>query len=315
MLFDLFHYAYHRLWHEPAAWSRELLAARPDGNFVGLEGAVLSVAGAAAHAGDLAWAREHATPVTASPDPQLGAIATEIVADVALYEGELAVALDAAEALRRLGVEHGDPHALAFGAVDASLARTYAGNTVESLDELAGVDAEAFAPTDRAWLAQARGDALSMAGVDGAVAAFAEALDFGHMVGNRFIVSVALTSLATEHARAGDIQLALTTYSRALVEFRRHGNTTHAVTAMRNLVGLLADLGDDRGAVNLAGALSDPRLRVSYGAEAEHISSVLKDAEARVGDGEFRRWFDAGRALDVDGAMRLATDLVAALRS
>ena len=311
----LFHYAYHRLWHEPAAWSRELLATRSDGNFAGLEGAVLVVAGAAAHSGDLAWAREHAGPLMDSADLRLRAIATELVADVALYEGELMTARDAADALRRLGQETGDRHVLAFGVVDASLARTYTRDTAGALEELAGFDSVDFAPTDRAWFAVARGDALSMAGADGAVAAFAEALEFGKLVGNRFIVSVALTALATEHARAGATQLALATYARALTQFRRHGNTTHAVTAMRNLVGLLAGLGDDRGAVRLAGALSDPRLRVSYGAEAEHISGVLRDVQARTDDAEFRSWFDAGRALDVDGAMGLASDLVAALRS
>ena len=311
----LFHYAYHRLWHEPAAWSRELLATRPNGDFAGLEGAVLVVAGAAAHSGDLAWAREHAGPIMDSADLRLRAIATEIVADVALYEGELMTARDAADALRRLGHETGDRHVLAFGAVDASLAGTYARDTAGALEELAGFDAVDFAPTDCAWFAVARGDALSMAGADGAVVAFAEALEFGELVGNRFIVSVALTSMANEHARAGATQLALATYARALTQFRRHGNTTHAVTAMRNLVGLLAGLGDDRGAVSLAGALSDPRLRVSYGAEAEHVSGVLRDVQARTDAAEFRSWFDAGRAIDVDGAMGLASDLVAALRS
>ncbi len=309
----LFQYAYHRLWHEPAAWSAELLRNRTDDDFTGLEGAVLMVAGAAAHAGELASARELARRVLTSPDVRLRTIALELIADVALYEGDLDVARDAARELRRLGTEHGDRHALAFGAVDAALARTYAGDTAGALEELAGFDARDFAVTDRAWLAQARGDALSMAGADGAVAAFGEALGLGHEVGNRFIVSVALTSLAAEHARAGDARLALATYDRALAEFMRHGNPTHAVTAMRNLVSLLADLGDVGGAVILAGALSDPQLRVSYGAEAERIRDVLRDAEARVGSDDFRAWFEEGRALDVDAAMRTAAARVAAL--
>ncbi len=306
----LFQCAHPILWHEPAEWSRTLLREQSVDSHTALPGAVLLAAGLAAHTGQLEFARVHAGALRAASDGRLRAIATEIVADVALYEGDLELALEAAAELRQLGRELGDPHALAFGCVDAALAYAFAGDATAALAELADVDADEFGPTDRAWLAQARGDALSVATSPAAVDAFSEALELGTAVGNHFVVSVALTSLAAEYGRAGDTARALETYLRALTNYQRHGNTTHAVTALRNLIALLFDLGDSRGVAVLAGALSDDRLRRSYGAEADRIGQVVAETAAAIGPVQFDRWFGEGQVLDVEQAIRAAQGFV-----
>ena len=61
--------------------------------------------------------------------------------------------------------------------------------------------------------------------------------------------------------------------------------------------------------------MADERLRVSYGAEAEHISDVLDQIAQRVGSSQFAAWFAEGQRLDPDGTVRLAVELVAAHRS
>jgi len=311
----LFHVAYSSLWLEPAEWSRVLLAGNPEQADERLPGASLMAAAAAAHRGELTFARERADAVAAVVEGRMRATAIELLADVALYEGDLEGAARAAVELQRLGDQLGDSHAAAFGVVDAALARVYGGDAPGALDQLARVDLPELAPTDQAWLSYTRGDALSAIGDTGAAGEFHDAIELGKTVGNRFVISVSRTALAIELVRVGEIDLALEAFHDSLYDYLRHGNFTHAVTAIRNLIGLLARVGDDRAATLLAGAMADERLRVSYGAEAEHISDVIDQIAQRVGSSQFAAWFAEGQRLDPDGTVRLAVELVAAHRS
>jgi DNA-binding winged helix-turn-helix (wHTH) protein/predicted ATPase len=297
------HMSYSSLWLEPAAWAEQLLASAPDSL-----GARLLVSAAAAHRGDLTAAAAMAADV-GTDEWRLAAIAAEVRADVALYRGELAAASSAASELQRLAEVTGDLHQAAFGAVDMALALAYGGRPMEALacvDEFLQAHPVDLAPSDRAWVQYARGDALSIAHDAGAVDAFVEALELGSEVGNRFVVSVTHTALATEYTRRGDHQHAIATYLSALADHRRHGNFTHAVTAMRNLIGLLVDLGDDEGAATLAGAMSDDRLRTSYGTEADSIAARLAEMGSRRSTPQVTGWFDRGRDLHVDEAIDVA---------
>ncbi len=306
----LFHAAYSSLWHEPAEWSRALLASHAGAAEPRYPGATLLVAAAAAHRGDLVFARERASAVAAAAEGRLRAIAIELLADVALYEGDLDGARRAGDELRRIGDRLGDRHAATFGVVDAALARIYGGEPQRALDDLAGVDARELAPTDRAWLALTRGDALSALGDPAAAADYLAAIELGSSVGNRFVVSASMTSLATEYARSGAMAAALDAFGVALRSFVRHGNHTHAVTAMRNLVGVLENLGDERAATVIAGAMSSERLRVSYGREAEQIVALLDRTQRRVGSSRFGEWFSHGQSLDLHDALLLAVEIV-----
>ena len=306
----LFNGAYRSVWNEPAEWSRALLERATDSDRAQLLGAVVMTAGAAAHRGDLTFAREQANAVAAVSVGRLRAIAVEVLADVALYEGDLAGATRAGIELRRLGAELGDLHASTFGTVDVALALCFGGDPSGALDELERADLGELAPTDLAWLAYTRGAALSALGEPDAADEFLEAIAFGETVGNRFVISVARMNLAIEHARAGDFAAALDASADALRDYLRHGNSIHAVTAMRNLVGMFEALGDDRGATLLGGAMSRRDLRASFGAEADQISEVLERVERRVGVGCFTDWFEQGRALAVDAALRAAVELV-----
>ncbi len=306
----LFQAAHSSLWFEPSDWAASLLASQGSAT-VGLHGARLASAGAAAHHGELALARHHASQVAATATGRPRASALELLADVSMYEGDLPAVLLAAEELRRLGDQLDDLHVSAFAAVDASLARSYGNDPDGALADLDDVDPESLSPTDGAWLAYARGEALSGARDRDAVAQYRRAIELGTPVGSRFVISVALTSLATELTRSGDLPAALAAHADALAAFLRHGNHTHALTAMRNLVDLVAILGDDRGTVVLGAATSHERVRASYGAEATVITEVLEATRRRVGEGRFDSWYAEGRQLDLDQCLRTAAQMVA----
>lgn len=315
----LFQVAHSSLWFEPAEWAESLLA---QGGLVAgaLDGARLAAAGAAAQRGALDVARDHAAAVAGSAAGRPLAIALELLGDIGMYEGDLPAVHRAAEALRRLGDELDDPHVATLAAVDACLAHTYGGDPDAALAALAGLDesddggrlaVEHLSPTDGAWLAYARAEALSAAHDPDAVAQYRRAIELASPVGSRYVLSVARTSLATELSRTGDLPAALAAYADALADFLRHGNHTHALTAMRNLVGLLAALGDDRGAVVLGAATSSEQVRASYGTEAAAISDVLDVARRRMGEAGYTAAVAEGRDLDLDRCLRAASELVA----
>ncbi len=308
----LFQAAHSSLWFEPVDW----VAAEPGAELSaeGERGALVLVAGAAAHRGDLGAARAAASVAADGASGRLRAIAVEVLADLALYEGDLAAVGRAARELAQLGQEQDDSHVLAFAAVDSSLARTYDGEPAAALAELEVLAGVTLSPTDTAWTEYARGEALSALGAPDAADHYRQAVQLGSTVSSRFVVSVAQTSLASELARTGDRAGALAAYAEALADFRRHGNHTHALTALRNLAGFLGELGDDRGAVVIASATSADPSRPTYGAEAALIAELLDSVRHRVDDRTWTAWQDEGLALDLDQGLRAAADLVAAQR-
>ena len=299
--------AYSSFWNEPAEWSRAVLLAHPGAE---LDGARIAMAGTQANAGDLDAARESIAATMHSRDARITAAALEILADVALYSGDLHEALSIADQLHRSGLELADPHWIAIAAVDESLALTYGGEPTAALARLDGLDVEACSPSDRAWLVYSRGEALSAVGGNSAIESFLGAIALARSVGNPFVTSVAQLSLAVQYAQAGNMRMALDVYSECLHDHVRHGNYVHAVTTLRGLVEVLVSAGDDHSAAVVAAATSNASLRPSYGPEIERLESVVSDLERRVGAPRFADWAGEGRLLDVPAAVRLAAHRV-----
>jgi predicted ATPase/DNA-binding winged helix-turn-helix (wHTH) protein len=302
--------AYSTFWNEPAEWSRSLLASYPDADRDALTGARIVVAGADANRGHLADARAAVTALTSAADLRTRATALEILADVEIYDGHLAEVAGITDELRRLGVELDDPHAIAIAAVDAALALAFDNDAVGALALLGALDLHDASPSDRAWVRYAQGEALSAADDPSATVAYAEAVGMAKMIGNAFVTSVAGVSLATEHARAGELRDALDAYATCLHEYSRHGNYVHAVTTLRSLVEVLVALGDDHGATVLAAATSGDHVRPSYGIETARLSTVITGVEQRAGASDFAAWTSEGRLLDLPEAVQLAADVV-----
>ena len=306
--------SYGRLWSEPGAWGAEVLAAADAATTGSLAGSRLLVAGAAANAARLDLARAEGERVLASSDdPRLCGIAHEILSDVATYTGRLDDCAVHVDALKRLGAELGDAHIAAIATVNDSLMHTFAGDPDGGMRCLAGADTAAMPPTSRAWLAYARGEALAALGDPaGAVAAFGEAIERAGVVRNPFVVSVSQSSLATVHARTGAVEAAYEVYSACLRGYLRHGNVVHAVTTVRNLVGLLHADGDHHGAVVLGVATTNDELRPTYGSESDHLDAVLGDVASTAPPDRYASWVAEGGRLDLDEVVLRAASIVEA---
>lgn len=305
--------SYGRLWSEPASWSAALID-RPGTDRSAFPASRSLIAGAAVNAGQLDAARTILHDVLATcDDPVTAATAHEILSDLCIYTGDLDGCAEHVTELDALGRELDDPHMVALAATNASLCLTFsgaAGDATARLDELHRDD---LSPSSRAWLAYARGEACSArADHGGATDAFLEAIELATSVDNPFVVSVAESSLAAEHARAGSHREALEVYARCLDGYRRHGNVVHAVTTLRNLVGLLATTGDDRAAAIIGSAASAPGLRPTYGLESLELDAVLDSIRTRVGPANFEEWTATGRELDLDATIARSRSAVTA---
>jgi hypothetical protein len=247
--------------------------------------------------------------MAAATDGRLRAIAEELLTEVALYSEDLQGALRSAQALRKLGDELNDSHFLCIAAVDTSLARAW-DDPVGALAELDRTDLPPLSPTDAAWLAYARGDALGLAGDTGAVDAFRAAVELGDSVGSLHVASASRTFVAIEYLRLGDHGSALDAYADALQDQSRHANYTDASTTLRTLVELLSALGDDRGATVLAAATAQYHKDDAVTPLAKRIAKLLDETRSRVGNSRYDAWAQEGSALTVDAALRVATEMV-----
>ena len=307
----LVHAAHSTIWLEPAVWSEELLAARA-ADTIAFPGAVLMAAVAATHRGDFDDATSLAGAVRHSDDPRLRAVALELLADLAIYRGRMDDAMRVAATLASHGAEIGDPHAVAIGRVDGALARIYAGDAHGGLATLDAATLGELAPTDAAWVEYARAEAMALLNDPGAPSAYRRAIALGSSVGNRFVASVANESLAIELARTGDTDTALDLLATALGDLVRRGSWTHATIALRTIIGLLSELGDDRTATLVVGAISGTRPVTTVEA-MRVLVPTLDELRARVGE-PFTEWFEEGQALGSNDPARTVAELVRAPR-
>ena len=301
--------SYSWLWHEPGEWSAALVDSGPERDVASFPASWLLVAANAAHGGDLDRAGDLAERVLAGDPPERErGTALEILCDVTMYRGELEQCGRHAVALAEVGAAAGDAHMTDLAAASDSLRRTYQGRPEAGLERLTR-SAPPATPTGTAWFDYARGEAHSALGEhEPAVAAYRSAGDLGRSVDNPFIATVAAISLGAELCRAGDLPASFAAFDQCFQLIRRHGNTVHALPAVRNVVALLDRTGDTAEALLLAAAVTDGALRASYGTEADALADLIATADLSgpVADDLRAR----GRALGLEGAVRLATTLV-----
>lgn len=302
-------HAHTRLWNEPAQWAAELSLVLDPGDPMAAH-VWAAMANAAAHEGRLADGVDLAERALDTGDSRATAVALEALADIMMYEGDLARCGALAHRLREVGERSGDRHAVALGHVDLALALTYAADPASGLELLAGLDRIGLAPSDLAWVHYAEGEALAVEDPRAALAAFDRGIDLADRVGNRFLGGVARVSASSVTARSGDAERALPAFARIIEDWRRQGNRTHLVILLRNLVELLVRIGANDPAAMLLGALESAELKATYGQEAQTIAAARATLEARVGAHHLQRSMARGHGKDVLWAADVAIQTI-----
>ncbi len=297
-------YAYSRLWAEPARWAEAIAGS------AGQQGSVLvALASQAAQEGRLAEAATSSERLLADDDSRVRAWALEVLSDVGIYRGDLERARECSLALIDLGKEHGEPRMVAIGLTNAALSWLYQGRpdqTIMLLDTYARDVIDSCAPSEQAWLAFARGEALAEIDANAADGFLLESVRLGNSVGNRFVAGIATSVLAALEAERGNLKGAAASYIEVLGTFLRQGNVTHLTTFLRNIVPLLASLGEAATAAVVGAWVLGPSARPSYGPDVEAALATLETLRGSHGDTQLETWTEQGRPLTAPEAAELA---------
>src|SRR5699024_6305309 len=138
-------------------------------------------------------------------------------------------------------------------------------------------------PTMRAFAHYCQGEVYLEEHPDRALAPLQEAVRLGRSVANRLVEGVALVCLATSQGRSGEAAAALAASQEVVQHWRRVGDHTHQLTAVRNLVMLLADIDACQAAAVLYGAVTAAETP-TFGAEEERLTVAWERIRARLGE-------------------------------
>ncbi|MEU8240478.1 winged helix-turn-helix domain-containing protein [Actinoplanes missouriensis] len=295
----MYRYGYRCQQYEVLAWGRSVEADAP-----GVSAAVRAdaLAAAATHAwgrGDLAEARRLAT----AADPP-GAPAHEVLGDVALVE------CDAATALAHYRAMGGEPLARVSGMTGEALVLAWSGRGAAAVAVASAAVELADGTGNPGARAEARyglGEALGDLDPEAALLLLAEAETLAGTVDDRLFQAASGSAAVAIRSRHGDPAVALAAFRDVLRLWRRAGNDTLRAAALRNLVVLLARVGEDETAVLLDAAL--PQAAV-YPAEAARLDRARAAAAERLGAGRVAEVARRGALL---GAARVTEEAARAI--
>lgn len=309
MTASLLQYAQERSWVEPAAWSEELLTL-VDVDQAGP--AAASVAADAANRGDFDRALDLAASATSDGNPLVAAYAHDTCSNVGLYTGDLELSRHHSAIVLEHGERTANPMFWCLGIAGQVLSALYAGQRDRAGDLLAAATPPApLNPTSSAWIAYVKGEVAAAEGnAVTAIERFDEAIALATPVRAHFVIGVARVSALAARTRAGDFDDAVETIVPVLESYRRARSLTHGVTALRNLIGLLVRQGRDESAMVLVGALSDPLVKNTYGAESELVDESVETVRSRHPVDVVEAWIVNGRSYDAVWALDYAIEVL-----
>jgi predicted ATPase len=247
--------------------------------------------------------------------------ALEVLADTAIYDGRLAECRAWGERMVELAGASGDAHYLAMAAGSLSLARAYGGDMVGATTVLAECRtwlAEVTptpAPTDEGWLRYAEGEIAIDTDTERALRSLEQAIALADCVGNRYLGGVARVSATSLRARHGDPADALDAFADVIRWWLDHGDRTHLVTTLRNVLDLLVRLGADVAAAELCGAVGHDRPSPSFGGERTRLDANRGVLTARLEPAVLRDRMATGATRDVEEAAREVLSAIGGLRT
>jgi len=175
------------------------------------------------------------------------------------------------------------------------------------LDVATTLAATVGTPTIRAFCDYVAGELqLDMAPND-ALPALERARDIARQVGNRYLAAIAGLSALSCAARSGHPADALGGYAELLDYFDRAGSRAQQWTTIRTLIETLTELGRDKPATILCGALTaSPAALPLIGADAVRMSNAIVTLKARLGLDDYERLAARGARIGDDEAIAYA---------
>ncbi|MFC5137147.1 BTAD domain-containing putative transcriptional regulator [Actinomycetospora rhizophila] len=305
-----------RMTPEIFAWADALLARGADLG-TAAAGVHAVAASGARFAGDLDRAEQQVAAGTgvAGPDDPATPALTFLRAELDLFAGRAAAsARAAAEAERSPTLRVG-----AMAVFTRLLAVAYGGDTAAAVAEADALDVavrEAGDPLLVPWSAYVAGEVRADTDPATALDLLEDAVRLAREAGEQYALGVALVTVTSLRARAGDTAAAARSALASLEHWRGTGNRTHQWVGLRGVAELLADDGRDALAAELLGGLVARRSGGPlFGADAARLATLRDALAARLGDDALARAERRGAARDDDGLVDLAREALAATRA
>ncbi len=193
----------------------------------------------------------------AGPDHPVRRFPLHVLCEVELFRGRLGEVERLSTEAERWGAEVGDHHHTGLATIIRALARAYSGDpdSARSLAERVRRDAQAHDDVGLVgWAVYVAGEVQIDTRPDAAAALLAEALSYAQTVDDRYLVGVALVSIASVRSRHGDPRRALEVFRDVIAHWDQASSWTQQWTTLRNVVELLARVGAREEATILLGA-------------------------------------------------------------
>lgn len=276
-----------RLLDEVTTWARRALSLAGAKGHPAHGGALATAAWGATSRDECERAVKEASESfeAAEPGSSVSLVALGAIATAALYEGHLELVLDPTERHQEEAEALSACHHLSFLWVNRILGHLYRGEPTEAaagVSELRRIAERNGSPTMRAFARYCDGEVHLEQDPDRAAAALREAVALARGVHNHLIEGVSLVCLASSQGRRGQVREALGAFRDVVVHWRRVGDHTHQLTAVRNLVELLAEMAADEPAAILHGAVTSGDTP-TFGVEAERLTRAWRRVEGRLG--------------------------------
>ena len=293
-------YVEHRQRDEVATWAERALELPEAHGHPEYPAALATVAHAASRRGELDSARRCAETALAAAEP--GPLATlwalQALASAALYEGRLDEVLALADRHAVVAEQTGEVYHRAMTSMARVLGYLYRGDVHTAAAHAVEYRRLAERSGNRGLRASAlysHGEALLDVDPTAAAPLLEEAIETATGVDSH-TQGIAMVSLASLRARGGEVEPALALFRDVIAHWRRLGDHTHQLTALRNLVDLLVRIDADDAAAVLYGAVTAAS-HPSFGVEAQRLEAAWTQLERRLGPETARAAADRGRQL------------------
>ena len=250
-------------------------------------------------------------------DDQTRCRALEALADCALFQGDLEAARDWSSQLVTVAVRAREPYYEAVGRYVVAISLAYGGQQEAAHRQLEELNRRyaraAVSPTLQSWMAYLHGETLLDDDPATASAALSRAIELADAAGSTYVGGVARVSAITLRSRTAAAPDVLPLYADVIERFLDAGSWSYLLTAMRNLVPTLTELGEYVVAVQALGAVTQPEQTPTYGRERDRLSAAEETLRAKLGAADFAHHRAVGSARDLAASGRAAVTAIRGL--
>ncbi|GIH27504.1 SARP family transcriptional regulator [Acrocarpospora phusangensis] len=237
-------------------------------------------------------------------------VVTEIFGDVAMFNGSLDDSIAAFQ--RSNGMyEATASQAISFG--NLALAHSYGGDDAEAAahaDKAVALALGSGNPTAICFAHYVRAEVIADIDPETALELFETARVTADAIGNRLVSGVVRTASVALRGRYGPAEPALRLFHEVITHWVATESRSLLVTALRNLVLLLARTARDRAAAELAGTLDATTPVASYGVEATRLDTALSAVRYRLGREAYEDAWATGARRSFEDAALGALELI-----